>query len=471
MRWLWQVSPTTATSAALVPSHPQNPSQEKAKVGIISGFTDYNECQHVEISRWKSIVERVYAQHGFAPFEARPFEYKDFLMQGGIGHQVYGVYRLEDGGTTLYGLPYDHTVPLALFVAQRVNELVLPYKRHQIGVVLRGEKAQAGRFRGFIQADVDIVDRKLSPLADSECIMSIVNALKQLPVGKFVVSLNHMSIVKAILDDFQVPEAKKAKALQILDKMDKLSMQEIIKEIQELCTELQPDQAVLLVDTFSYKGDPLAFQEKVKGRSEPVQKGYQELMLVYQSLLDSGVDRGSLCLNLSIIRGLNYYTGILFETHLVGRESIGSVASGGRYCNLVGDFNPRHKDVEGVGGAIGLTRLFDILVVRANVELKRRTEANLFIGYREESLRQEALQLAKTLREQGFLVDLYTGSTIKIGKQLEYGNRKGIPTALLVMDKASFVLRNMTNSKQQEFATKDLAIQALVSLRGTVTQQ
>lgn len=443
----------------------------------IAGFTDYTEGQHYLFNQWMRKVADAYAKYGFTSFTPRPVELASNLMVGGIGHQVYGVYRLSDrvnaekqgtaketldDETTRFALPYDRTVPLAIFVASKINQITFPYKRQHIEYSFRGEHAQPGRFRGFYQCDADIIDRHLNPLAEYECLMAMIEALKSLNVGPFVVSINDIKIARALIKEAGIPEEHEKQVLREIDKMDKLPPSEVVDNICKLLLDgFSRSQIEALVGKFGFKGAPQDFPLD-KDTSAEVRQAYRDLGDVYGKLVRSGVRPESLQVNFGMVRGLDYYTGIVFETHIVGKEKFGSVASGGRYDNLVGAFSEKNKDMQGLGGSIGLTRLFHVLQVEPDVEIPRKSVANFLVGYRTVALQNKAVEIASALRQQGINVDLYTNPKGKVKDQFGYANSKGIPNAIMVMDEGALVLKDMANGRDDK-GTEYASVQELVS--------
>ena len=430
----------------------------RTHLGTIPGFTNYEEEEHYAFWKWRNCIETIFQKHGFAPFIPRPFEFAQHLIQkGGINKQIYGVARLHDNSLTDLGIPFDHTVPLALFVAPRIQKIVFPFKRYDTTYSFRGESPQMGRFRGFFQADVDIVDKKLDILADFECIYTIVDALKALEVGDFVVTLNHIAISKHIIASTGIPKESEEEVLRWIDKLDKHPIEEISKELSNLLPTIAIDSIENLIKKFTFRNTPYTFT--LSNENDPqIEKAVKEIQDLYQLLINVGIDANKILFSPGMVRGLDYYTGIVFETHLIGKEKYGSIASGGRYSNLINNFSDNDTNIEGVGGSIGLTRLFDILCKNNEIPLNRKTPADVVVGFRTSGYQRVAIEIASILRQDGEKVDLYTTPGSKIGKQLEYANKKGIPSIILIMDNNAFVVRDLRTGKQEELKTMREAI-------------
>ncbi|MDN3504896.1 MAG: HisS family protein [Rhabdochlamydiaceae bacterium] len=434
------------------------------KPSSITGFTDYSEQEHFEINRWKTIVNTTFEEFGFTRFSLRPVEKKEHLMKGGIGNQVYALARFDGTGSIKLGLPYDHTVPFALWVAQRVGAITFPLKRSDLELSFRGERAQAGRFRGFIQADIDIIDRNMSILSDYECIKCIINTLSRLNVGAFTLSINHMSIATGLINSFEIPKEKFADVCISIDKLDKCSASEIVTDIVEKLDEYQitKKQIENLIDSFLFEGSLEEFSNKFAHHHPLIQAGVTELKNLYNLLISTKINPDLFQFKPRIIRGLNYYTGVVFESHLVGKESIGSIASGGRYSNLIGEFNQSCLDINGVGASIGLTRLFDIMITRSNQELKRKSIANCMVAYEKKEDIPKAIKLAEELRQHGLKVDLYTGENTKLKKELSYADKKGIPCCFILLEDQILLKYFKSNSQVEISQINDSIISSIL---------
>jgi histidyl-tRNA synthetase len=415
------------------------------KTRDVSGIADYSEAENCALSKWLSTIEETYRLFGFSRLIPRPLELREVLLsKGGIQKQVFGVSRLPADSPTDLALPFDRTVPLANWVAKHASEVVFPYKRYDISYSFRGERAQAGRFQAFYQADVDIIGRDtLDANADAECIAVLWEALRSLDIGSFVVRLNHMHISEALLSGAPVvPEARRS-ALSVIDKIGKMRRADAIAELISE-TQLRPEAAECLIDRFSFKGSIPAFRQRY-GEGSELTNSLDELLTVWNAVVALGVPESDLWFSPASVRGLDYYSGVVFETFLVGREQIGSVASGGRYDDLASTFT--HLRLPGVGGSIGVTRLFDALTRDSLLPMSERSESKLFVGFRTAELRPVALSVARELRKSKITVDLYSAKP-NVSKQLSYAARKGIPVALIVMSAESFVVRDLRAGTQ-----------------------
>jgi len=428
----------------------------------ITGFVDYDPQQQYLFNVWLKKTAAIYERFGFTPLHLRPFERLGALQgEGDTQKQIFELFRADTGQTTKLGLPFDHTVPLALWVAEMAghfHHLSFPYKRYDLGLSYRGERPKMGRFRAFVQADIDIIGKKINLSADVECIAAITEALSSLSIGPFLVKLNHIGIVKSILNERNIPEVHQAAVLRAVDKLDKLSTQEVASEmgrIEGLALSVSAIESLLACFTAQTSlFDPALDRAYGKGAATAL----SELREVFALLKEVGMDMGLFTFCPGMVRGLSYYTGVVVETFLVGKEQYGSVASGGRYSHLVGSFADNLQDIEGVGLSIGLTRLFDILCKTDLVLPKRTTVAQVLVGARTEELASRAYALGSELRRRGFNVDIYSGIP-KVKQILAHANTLGVPHTTLVMDEGAFVVKDMQAQTQVEFAT-DLEVAA-----------
>ncbi len=405
----------------------------------ISGFPDYSEKENRIFSSWKKILEDTYRLFGFSGFNPRPVESIAALqLKGGVAHQIYTLGRLQDGQMTDLALPFDRTIPLAVYVAGRRHELVFPFKRFDISHSFRGERPQAGRARGFIQADIDVIDTGLTLLGEAECLATLVTALEKLRVPRFTVYLNHLAIPKALMLSMGFIESDLPEALRIVDKMDKIGLEKVKKELSELFPKVDLSKLGLL----EFKGD---FSDFLSLCPEEL-PGFAEMKELLDFVEKSRIHPSLFGFCPGMVRGLDYYTGIVFETFLEGHNEFGSIASGGRYNKLIDGIVNEETKLEGFGISIGLTRLFDILKKQNLLPNVYHPQASILVAYREPSLQIQAVLAARLLREAGITTDLYCGKSA-IGKQITYADKKEIRHVFMVMGE-TFVIKDLKTGEQ-----------------------
>lgn len=404
---------------------------KKLNTSTPSGFIEFSPAEQRVMHHWKRTIAAIFEENGFPMIETPLVERaENFEAKGGNAKEIYVLDRLQREGAVdqekdVRAIRFDHTVPLALYVARHFNELVFPFRRSVIGPVMRGERAQKGRFRQFDQCDIDVIGvEKLSLTNDAQMVAIIEQIFETLmPEQNFVIRINNRKILTGFFETLQKDPAEYKKILDFIDTLEK-----------------DPDAKLA--------GHPIEFQERIlefvemTGKSEVMlekleqfsdnetfQEGVSELREVVQALKNFGVKEEQFGIDLRVARGLDYYTSTVYETHLLGHESLGSVCSGGRYDDLTGIFIG--KKMPGVGISIGLTRLLWQLFESKLVEITRVNNSDVVILSRDNSLFASSLRLGEELRKRGFRVEVYTEDK-KIQKQFDYAKKMGIPCRVIV---------------------------------------
>lgn len=448
---------------------------------IISGFSNYSLSEHIEFSRWKETVAKVYDQYGFVRFESRKVERASNLTKkGGDDREIYAITHYKGGdiideGATAEStlcLPFDRTVPMAIFFANNPC-LPLPLKRQDIDYSWRVEKAQLGRFKAFVQADVDVIDRNLNILAEAECIKAIIVALNGIGISQFNMYLNHIGIAKALVGTLKLDVEKSADALRTIDKLDKISPEEAIEQLEHLAPDVAKETLVGLVDMFKFRGNIADFREafeKDSRMTDEIRPLLNEVSSLMKLLQLEGIDSKLLCFSPGMVRGLEYYTGVVFETFLTDAPLRGSIASGGRYDNLVDAVSASSTEtkIKGFGGSIGLTRLFALCTELNMIAPNKMTAAKVLICYRKlncvgiSPLQEKGAELANRVRMEGVATDLYTNSENNVKKQLRYANDRKFDNVVVVMEESIFVVKDMVNAKEKEVKSIAAAVDVLM---------
>ncbi|MGE5182578.1 MAG: histidine--tRNA ligase, partial [Acidobacteriota bacterium] len=332
--------------------------------------------------------------------------------------QVYFVQStgsLEQGEKPDLALRFDLTVPLARYVAEHEHHLNFPFRRYQIQRVYRGERAQKGRFREFYQCDIDVIGKDTLPVAyDAELPAVIDGIFRELAFGDFVIKINNRRLLREILESHAIPADRHADVLHEVDRLGKQDRSEIAARIAAITS---PDTGARLLDTLALPLDRL-----------PASPGRDELSRVYDGTLALGVPASRIAIDLSIARGLDYYTGTVYETFLNDHPKLGSICSGGRYDNLAEHYTK--SKLPGVGISIGATRLFSQLLELGVVDAKVQAIAQVLVMHVEAALAGAYAHLAAELRAAGMNVEVY-GSDDKLGKQFKYADRAGVPLAVI----------------------------------------
>ncbi|MEI2825475.1 MAG: histidine--tRNA ligase [Dermatophilaceae bacterium] len=396
------------------------------KITPISGFLEFLPAERLVEQHFLDVIRRTFELHGFASIETRAVEPVERLAGkgGDVDKEIYGVTRLgrgADDGEAALGLHFDLTVPLARYVVENAGKLAFPFKRYQIQKVWRGERPQEGRYREFTQCDIDVVDvGTLAAHFEAELPLVIADAFSQLPIGPYVIQVNNRKIPQGFYEAIGLTDV--AGTLRIVDKLDKVGPETVARLLVEAgATEAQ---AQACLDLAAIRTSDLGFADAIRGlgvTSATLEEGIAELSAV----MSAGIAHapGVLVADLKIARGLDYYTGTVYETQLVGYESWGSFCSGGRYDALASDGKTTYP---GVGISIGLSRLLGLLVGQGLVTASRSTPSAVLVAVISEDDRQRSLAVATALRRNGIPCDV-APSAAKFGKQIRYAERRGIP--------------------------------------------
>jgi histidyl-tRNA synthetase len=391
----------------------------------LKGFRDYLPAVMQRREWMMDTARRVYRSYGFVPIETPALELFEILTGKGSEETDRQMYHFTHGDRHV-GLRFDLTVPLARFVAQHVNELGLPFKRYQIAPVWRGENPQAGRYREFTQCDFDTIGTE-GVVADIETISVARDLLAALGIQRFQIRINSRQVLAGLLAEIGAGD-RSTSVLRALDKFDKLGEEVVTKELQtQAGLEAKQIDAVLRFAKASGDNfETLARLQDDLGNNSIAAAGIERLRAIVQSV-ESTIDGGKIVIDTRIARGLDYYTGVVFETILTDLPSIGSVCSGGRYDNLAGLYTKQH--LPGIGGSLGLDRLLTALE-QMNVNSAQHENTTIFVAYFDADRLSDYLQISQILRNAGMNVELYPESK-KLGQQLKFADSRGFPIAVI----------------------------------------
>lgn len=399
------------------------------KITPISGFPEYLPAQRIVEQHFLDVIRETFELHGFPSIETRAVEPVDRLLGkgGDADKEIYGVTRLADrseqrtDSDAELGLHFDLTVPFARYVLENAGHLSFPFRRHQIQKVWRGERPQEGRYREFTQADIDVVDvGELAPHFEAEMPLVMAEVFRKLPVGQMVIQVNNRKIPEGFYLGIGIEDV--AGTLRIVDKLDKIGPTTVKDQLVDAgCTADQADQCLALA---AIRSEDLSFVEQVRAlgvRHPTLDEGLDALAAVIRAGLDNAP--GALVADLKIARGLDYYTGTVYETQLVGYESWGSFCSGGRYDSLASDGKTTYP---GVGISIGVSRLLGLLIGKGLLVASRSTPACVLVAVNDEESRAVSTRVATGLRARGIPCEV-APKPAKFGKQIRYAERRGIP--------------------------------------------
>ena len=439
--------------------------RERISAAAISGFPEWSPAERIAEQRMLDQIRAAFERFGFSPIETAAVERNAVLTAKGgeeTVRQIYGLTSLreQDGGQRDYSLHFDLTVPLARYVAQRSGELAFPFKRYQIQKVWRGERPQHGRFREFTQCDIDIVgDGSLSLLADAEIPAVIASVFTSLNIGPFTIRVSNRKILTGYLESLGFNDADAAAILREADKIERQGEAPLLQRMESLGAGGDRADAVLsLLRPDGGSAAALDRLESLRGAGERFDQGVDELRTVMEYAADFGAPDESVAVDLGIIRGLDYYTGTIYETRLNDHPQLGSICSGGRYDDLASYFTGR--TLPGVGISIGLTRLFSQLLNAGVVQPRGASTADVLVAVPGPAQTKAAIEMASMLRDKGLNAELYLESA-GLRRQLRFAARKGFMFVAIPMpdelEQGRVKLRNLRDGTEFSIIIEDLA--------------
>ena len=443
---------------------------EIIKPRTLSGFMELLPDKQQRFETMAEILRKTYASYGFAPLDTPAIEDAQILLAKGGGETEKQIYRFQKGDSDL-ALRFDLTVPLAKYVALHYSELAFPFRRFQISKVYRGERAQRGRFREFYQADIDIIgDGKLDILNEAEIPAIIYKVFRGFGLTRFQIHVNNRKILNGFYAMLGLTE-KSGDIMRTVDKLDKIGADKVKLILLEDCglTEDQADEILRFIAIRGTNAEVISALEGYTGKNEMFDQGLSELKAVTMNLSAFGVPEENFAVDLTIARGLDYYTGTVYETTLLDHPEIGSVCSGGRYDNLAGYYI--EKQLPGVGISIGLTRLFYVLDEQGllNPALPSAPADALVLPMTDSPA--AAIALAETLRVAGLRVQLY-GEQKKFKQKMAYANKLAVPFAVLLGEdeiaEGVCSVKNMATGEQLKLTPQEAAAHIQKSLAQNV---
>ena len=424
---------------------------------ILKGFRDFLPESEIQRSLLIEKLTKTFRSYGFVPIDTPVLEYSEILLRKSNGETEKQVFRFEDNGKRDVAMRFDLTVPFARFVAEHKDELYFPFKRYHIAKVWRGEKPQAGRYREFYQCDFDMVGSD-SASSDFEILSLMKSALSEIGVDNITIKVNHRGIFNAFLEKLGLSE-KSEDVLRIVDKLAKIGEEQVTIQLNEITQDENKSKEIL---TFIAGKDDFDSTLELIGSmaGEKANPFVERMKDIRQMMKASGID-STYVLDPSITRGLDYYTGVVYETFLNDLPSIGSVCSGGRYDNLAGLY--MKEKISGVGSSIGLDRLIAGLE-QLGIISKKGSFVDLEIFCMDSSLAVEYQGLAQKLRNAGISCEVFPDAK-KIGQQYNVTDKKGIKWGILMnaenAKQGVFILKNLETREQFENCTVEQAVKII----------
>ena len=428
----------------------------KVEPRTLPGFMELLPSEQILFNQIKETIEDTYKMYGFLPLDTPVIELSDVLLAKAGGETEKQMYRFNKGDTDL-ALRFDLTVPLSKYVAKNYGNLSFPFRRYQIGKVYRGERAQKGRFREFYQCDIDIIgDGELDLINDAELPSVIYTIFTKLGFSDFTIKINNRKILNGLFQSLGQKE-NSVEILRIIDKIEKIGKENVIEELRKI--NIEDGVINKIIDFIEIQGNNSEKLEKLKDlkiENETYNKGIEELEFVANNMKLFGVPEENYMIDLTIARGLDYYTGTVYETFLNDYRELGSICSGGRYENLAEYYTD--KKLPGVGISIGLTRLFYKLNELNLIKTNKKSISDILIIPMTEDL-STAIRIATKLRNQGIKTEIYLNNK-KLKAKFKYADKLEIPYVIIIgedeIQNNVVKLKNMKTGEEKEVLMDDL---------------
>ncbi|MEH2031969.1 MAG: histidine--tRNA ligase [Nostoc sp.] len=450
---------------------------DKINFSTPSGFPEFLPSEKRLESHLLDIIRRVFESYGFTPIETPAVERLEVLQaKGNQGDNIiYGIdpilppnrqaERDKSGetGSESRALKFDQTVPLAAYIARHLNELIFPFARYQTDVVFRGERSKDGRFRQFRQCDIDVVARReLSLLYDAQMPAIITEIFEAINIGDFLIRINNRKVLTGFFKSVGIAENQIKSCIGIVDTLEKIGEIKVKQDLEK--EEILEEQAQKIIEFIKIDGsvndvlDKLKYLAQNLPETEQLSLGITELETVIAGVRNLGVAENRFCIDLSIARGLDYYTGTVYETTLLGHEALGSICSGGRYEELVGVF--LGEKMPGVGISIGLTRLISRLLKAGILNTLAATPAQVMVVNMQEDLMPTYLKVSQRLRQAGINV-ITNFDKRPLGKQFQLADKQGIQFCVIIGSEEAAAqkssLKDLKTGEQVEVLLENLA--------------
>lgn len=428
----------------------------KVEARTLPGFMELLPKEQILFNQMKEKIQKSYEKFGFLPLDTPIIEMANVLLAKAGGETEKQIYRFQKGDNDL-ALRFDLTVPLAKYITEYYNELSFPFRRYQIGKVYRGERPQKGRFREFYQCDIDIIgDGELSIINDAEIPSIIYNTIRELGFEDFTICINNRKILNGLFQELNQEELS-VDIMRIIDKLEKIGEENVKASLTELGVKEDAIEKIMkFIRIDGTTDEKLQELEKLGFTSELFKQGLQELKQVVTYVRAFGVPDSNFKVDLTIARGLDYYTGTVYETFLNKYREIGSVCSGGRYDNLAEFYTDRK--LPGVGVSIGLTRLFYKLNELNAIEANKKSMAKLLVLPMTENI-EKVIEIGSTIREAGISTEIYFEDK-KIKAKFKYADRLQIPYVAVIGDdeiaNGKIALKDMQTGVQENLTIQEV---------------
>ena len=422
---------------------------------ILPGFIEFSPIEQVQFKKIKTIIAKNFELFGYNPLDTVVIEKQDVLLAKAGGETEKQIFSLKKGDTNMC-LRFDLTVPLARYVASRENELAFPFKRFQIGKVYRGERPQKGRYREFYQCDIDVIGKdKLSLNYDAEVPAVMCKIFREIGIKNFKVKINNRKILHGFINSLKI-NYEYDEIVRLIDKFDKICEEKFVLTLKDWNVENEKiDNLLSFIKLSGTNEEKINYLKSLDIENENLALGIQEIETVLDSIKLFG-EGNNVEIDFKISRGLDYYTGTVFETFIVGHEDFGSIASGGRYDNLAGHYTK--SKLPGVGMAIGLSRLFMLLKDNNLLDIPERSVADVLILPMGD-FNKNAIEISQQLRNAGIKCEIYFEES-KFKAKMNFANKIKVPFVLILgedeVKNGYITLKNMATGEQLKLTLEEV---------------
>ncbi len=428
----------------------------KTEPRTLSGFMELLPNDQILFNQMMNIIEETYQRFGFLPLDTPIIELSEVLLAKAGGETEKQIYRFNRGDADL-SLRFDLTVPLAKYVAKNYGNLSFPFRRYQIGKVYRGEKTQKGRYREFYQCDIDVIgDGELDLINDAELPSIIYMIFTKLGFSNFTIKINNRKILNGLFESIGQKE-NSVEILRIIDKIDKIGEKAVVEELEKInVRKEQIEKIIKFIETTGKNEEKIEKLKALEIENETFNKGLEELTFVTKNMRLFGIPEANIMIDLTIARGLDYYTGTVYETFLNDYRELGSVCSGGRYENLAENYTD--KKLPGVGISIGLTRLFYKLQELNLIKAEKKSISDVLIIPMVEDL-AVPIKVANILRDNGINTEVYLNNK-KLKAKFKYADKLEIPYVIVIgedeISRQVIKLKDMKTGKEKEVKMEEI---------------
>ena len=429
----------------------------KTKPRTLSGTLELLPNDQIVFNEMMDKIKKTYESFGFLPLDTPIIELSEILLAKAGGETEKQIYRFNKGDNDL-SLRFDLTVPLAKYASMYQNDLAFPFKRYQIGKVYRGERPQKCRFREFYQCDIDVISDKLDVINDAEMVNVIYEAFKLLDLAKFTICINNRKILNGLFESLELDD-KKVDVMRIIDKIDKIGEDAMREELDKIgITQERIDKICEFISISGSTAEKIQKLKEMNINNETFLEGLKELEKVAKYVKEFGIPENNFRVDLKIARGLDYYTGTVYETFFDEFRNLGSVCSGGRYDNLTEYYTDRK--LQGVGISIGLTRLYSQLKEMGLINESISSISKVLVVPMDEKCTEFALKVAKKIRENGINTEVYSSFNKDMKAKMKYADKLNIPYVCIIgeneINENCIMIKNMEEKTQEKVKVEEI---------------